>query len=198
MVNQVNYAFATSETMEPFRHLLKPGTPFRWSPILEEKFSEAKEMIVRCVEEGVQHFEVGRPTCLATDWSKRGLGFFLLQKWCSCAERKPGCCKDGWRLVLAGGRFTSPSESRYSPVEGECLAVVDALSKAKHFVLGCPDLLIAVDHKPLLGVINDKPLEEIENPRLLMLKQKTLWYRFTVVHVPGKYHCGPDYMSRMG
>ena len=198
LVNQVNYAFASSETMEPFRHLLKPGTPYRWSPLLEKKFMEAKEMIVKCVEEGVKHFEVGRPTCLATDWSKQGLGFFLLQKWCNCVERKPGCCRDGWKLVLAGGRFTSPSESRYSPVEGECLAVADALNKAKHFVLGCPDLLVAVDHKPLLGVLNDKPLEEIENPRLLALKQKTLWYRFDMVHVPGKSHYGPDYMSRQG
>ena len=76
------------------------------------------------------------------------------------------------------------------------MAVADALAKAKHFVLGCPDLLVAVDHKPLLVVINDRPLEEIKKTRLLALKQKTLWFRFKVVHVQGKYHCGPDYMSR--
>ena len=37
--------------------------------------------------------------------------------------------------------------SRYSPVEGECLAVADSLDKARHFVLGCKDLLVAVDHR---------------------------------------------------
>ena len=41
-------------------------------------------------------------------------------------------------MVLAGGRFTKPAVSRYSPVEGECLAVYDALFKARHFVLGFP------------------------------------------------------------
>ena len=35
------------------------------------------------------------------------------------------------------------AESRYSPVEGECLAVADALHRSKHFVLGCSNLLIA-------------------------------------------------------
>ena len=135
-------------------------------------------------------------TCLATDWSKQGIGFFLMQKWCQCEELHPSCCPDGWRLVLAGGRFTKPAESRYSPVEGELLAVTDALYKARHFVLGCDKLTVAVDHKPLLGIINDKSLADIENPRLLMLKEKTLWFNFKVIHVAGILNSGPDYISR--
>ena len=198
MINQVSYAFAMSETMEPFRHLLRPGTRFTWSPALQECFNKAKEKIVEAVQEGVRHFEIDRPTCLACDWSKAGVGFFLLQKWCKCQGIHPRCCNDGWRLVLAGGRFTSPAESRYSVTEGECLAVVDALHKARHFVLGCPDLIIATDHQPLLGLLNDKSLADIGNPRLLSLKEKTLWFSFRVVYVPGRKHCGPDYMSRHG
>ena len=31
-----------------------------------------------------------------------------------------------------------------------------------------------------------------------MLKEKTLWYNYTVKHVPGRLHNGPDYMSRQG
>ena len=118
MVNQVNFAFALSETMEPFRHLLKPGTPFLWSPTLQDRFEKAKIAIVEAVEHGVQHYEIGRTTCLATDWSKAGLGFFLLQKWCDCKNIHPRCCEGGWRLCLAGGRLTTPAESRYSSVEG--------------------------------------------------------------------------------
>ena len=201
MINQVTYAFSMSTVMEEFRHLLKPDTwasGFKWTKEMEEKFILAKEKIVETVVEGVKHFDTDRWTCLATDWSKEGIGFFLLQKYCSCEEITPNCCNDGWKLVLAGGRFTKPSESRYSPVEGECLAVVDALQKARHFLLGCKRLVIAVDHKPLLGILNDKPLADIQNPRLLMLKEKTLWYNFKVVHVPGERNCGPDYMSRLG
>ena len=99
-------------------------------------------------------------------------------------------------LVLAGGRFTKPAESWYSPVEGELLAVADALYKSRHFVLGCDKLVVAVDHKPLLGLLNDKSLADIENPRLLMLKEKTLWFNFEVMWIAGSKHAGPDYMSR--
>ena len=94
-------------------------------------------------------------------------------------------------MTLAGGRFTSPAESRYSPVEGECLTVVEALHKSKNFVLGCSELLVATDHNPLLGVFR-KPLEEIENPRLLSLVEKTLWFKFTMIHLPGKKNNSPD------
>ena len=200
MVNQVNYAFAMSTHMAAFRHLLRPDTweAFEWNNALKVEFEAAKEKIVEAVETGVKHFELSRPTCLATDWSKQGLGFFLRQKWCDCETIVPDCCPRGWKLVLAGGRFTKPAESRYSPVEGECLAVSDALFKARHFVLGCPNLIVAVDHKPLLGLLNDKSLSDIDNPRLLMLKEKTLWFSFDVIHVPGKINCGPDYMSRQG
>ena len=53
-----------------------------------------------------------------------------------------------------GGRFTSPAESRYSTIEGEALAMMEALQKFKYFVLGCPEFIFATDHKPLLGVVN--------------------------------------------
>ena len=49
-------------------------------------------------------------------------------------------------------RFTSLAESRYSPIEGEALAVTEALQKLKYFVLGCPKLVATTDHKPLVGI----------------------------------------------
>ena len=53
-----------------------------------------------------------------------------------------------------------------------------------------------MDHQPLIGVLSDRSLADIDNPRLLLLKEKTLWFRFLTIYVPGKFHCGPDYMSR--
>ena len=61
---------------------------------------------------------------------------------------------------------------------------------------GCEDLILAVDHKPVLGLLGDKYLEDIENPRLQNLKEKTLRYSFEVVHVPGVMHKGADAASR--
>ena len=44
--------------------------------------------------------------------------------------------------------------------------------------------------------MNDRSLTDITNRRLLNLKEKTLGYRFTVVHVPGRKNLGPDAASR--
>ena len=63
--------------------------------------------------------------------------------------------------------------------------VVNALHKSRYYTQGCGKLVIGVDHKPLLGVLNNKSLESIENPRLQILKQKTLSWRFKIVHLPG-------------
>merc|ERR1712016_23565 len=70
------------------------------------------------------------------------------------------------------------------------------MDKCKYFLLGCESFLLAVDHKPLLGILNNKNLEEVENPRLQRLKEKTLRFNFSIVHVPGRLHKTADATSR--
>ena len=79
-------------------------------------------------------------------------------------------------------------------MEGEALAVVDA--RERHFTLGCSDLIVAVDHKPLLKTFGDRCLNDIPNPRLRNLKEKSLRYRFRVVHIPCLHHAAADAVSR--
>ena len=98
-------------------------------------FEKYKETIMEKVEDGLKRFEMGRQTCLATDFSRKGLGFFLPQQHCQCDLAKD----------------------------------------------------------PILG---DKALDQIQNPRLRGMKEKTLLYKFTSVHVPGSLHFGPDATSR--
>ena len=198
LVNQVSYAFSQAEIMAPFRELLKTkDRKFYWDDMLDQAFEESKRRIVREIEEGVKTFEVNRPTCLSTDFSKTGIGYFLFQKHCNCAtEAGPICGKDHWKLILAGSRFTSDAESRYAPVEGEALALVYGLEACRMFVLGCPELLVTVDHKPLIKIFSDKALEDIKNPRLFSLKERSLMYKFNIKHLPGKLNAAPDCTSR--
>lgn len=196
LINQVSYAFASAERMLPFRDLLKPGKPFTWNSQLDDLFNESKAIIIEEIRHGVEIFDKSKPTCLATDWCKDGLGFWLLQKHCECPTISPICCHSGWKVTLVGSRFTTGAESRYAPIEGEALAVVDALRKARHFVLGCSDLIIATDHKPLLKVFSDRSLEDINNTRLLNLKEKTLQFQFRMMHIPGVRHRAADAVSR--
>ena len=130
------------------------------------------------------------------DWSTSGIGFFLGQKHCACKKIEIGCCKDGWRITLAGSRFLRPSETRFAPVEGEALALVWALEQTKFFTLGCDHLLVGTDHKPLTKLFGDRTLDEISNTRLFRLKQRALPWKFEVQYVPGKLNSFADATSR--
>lgn len=196
LVNQVSYAFSMADCMLPFRELLKAGNTFTWNESLEEAFRKSKKVIINEIETGVRIFDKEKPTCIATDWSKDGLGFWMFQKHCPCINTKPFCCKDGWKITLVGSRFTHPAESRYAPIEGEALAVVDALDKARFFALGCTELIVAVDHKPLLKILGDRCLEDISNSRLRNLKERTLRYRYRMIHIPGVRNRVADAVSR--
>ena len=84
LINQVLYAFASAEGMLPLHELLKPGTPFTWDDELNRVFNESKAVIIAEIENGVRIFDKSKPTCLATDWSKTGIGYWLFQKHCHC------------------------------------------------------------------------------------------------------------------
>ena len=196
LINQVSYAYSLNNELAPFRELLKPKNKFYWDANLQSIFDRSKSNIINSVKDGVKIFDPKRKTGLVTDWSKTGTGFILFQKHCNCSSENITCCKMGWKIVFAGSKFNNKSESRYAPVEGECLAVVQALFKCRHFILGCKDLIVATDHKPLVKVLGDRSLEDIFNPRLLNLKEKTLRYKFKIIHLAGRINTAADAISR--
>ena len=65
------------------------------------------QSIISQIEEGITIFDKTKLTCLATDWSKKGIGYWLQQKHCCCNSSEPLCCADGWKITLTGGRFTN-------------------------------------------------------------------------------------------
>ena len=120
-----------------------------------------------------------------------------MQKHCRCpGQPHLGCCKSGWQTVFCGSRLNSPAESWYHPIEGEVAAAVHGLNKCSQFLLGHPNVLLALDHKPLIKIFGSCNLEDISNPRLFNFKQHSLKFRFTPVHIPGKQHVVPDTFSR--
>ena len=123
LVNQVAYAFAQSGPMAPFRDLLsKKKKDWSWTQELTEIFENSKQKIVDLIKEGVCTFRKDLVTCIATDWSRTGIGFSLCQKHCTCPKNvitgtwSTNCGNGHWKLVMAGSRFTKPAESRYSSV----------------------------------------------------------------------------------
>ena len=195
-VNQVSHYAQFRNYMEPFKKFLSPKTKFEWNSELDSLFANSKELIVEAIKEGVRIFDPTRRTALMSDWSKTGIGFWLLQKHCKCPKQSPGCCQDGWRITLAGSRFLSSAERNYAPVEGEALSVAWALEQTRYFTMGCNDLLVVVDHKPLIKLLGDRRLDEIANPRLFRIKQRTLMWQFQIEYQPGIKNNFADAVSR--
>ena len=65
------------------------------------------------------------------------------------------------------------------------------------FTLGCPNLLVTVDHEPLISILGDKGLADIPNPRLYRFKERCLRFRFRIQYLPGKHNNTLDCMSRV-
>ena len=62
--------------------------------------------------------------------------------------------------------------------------------------MGCDDLLVVVDHKPLVKLLGNRRLDEIVNPRLFRIKQRTLMWRFQIKYQPGVQNYVADAVSR--
>lgn len=197
LVTQVSHYAQLRDMMSPFRKFLSPKEQFIWTDELDDIFQQSKMRIVEAIREGVKIFDINRHTCLRTDWSKEGIGYLLAQKHCGCDPNLSfGCCPDGWMITLAGSRFLSSAEKNYAAVEGEALAVAWALEQTRYFTMGCNNLRIIVDHKPLTKIFGDRRLDEIDNPRLFRLKRRTLRWRFEIEYQRGATNPFADAMSR--
>jgi hypothetical protein len=72
--------------------------------------------------------------------SRQGLGFVLQQK-----------AGELWVLIQAGSRFLSDTETLYSVIELELLAVSWAITKYKIFLAILPHFSVVTDHHPLIS-----------------------------------------------
>ena len=143
-----------SDAIKPLRSLMKPKNAFLWTPLQDNAFNEVKRIL--CSPPFLAPFDLKLPTTLQTDASRlKGLGFVLLQRH-----------GDNWKLTQAGSRFTTDIESRYANVELELLAVVWAVKKCNVYLQGLPSFDIVLDHKPLESILNNQPLDMIDNPRI--------------------------------
>jgi hypothetical protein len=121
-----------------------------------------------------------------TDASRTGIGFCLVQT--EVGSKIP-------LLIMAGSRFLSPAEKNYAVVELELLAIQRAIEKCRLYLAGT-DFTVITDHQPLLGILNRKNLDAINNVRIQRLMAKLLGYSFRVEWIPGKNHHMTDSLSR--
>ena len=86
--------------------------------------------------------EFHKPITLCTDASSHGLGAVLEQNG---------------HAIAYYSRSLKISEKNYSVVEQECLAIVEALKRFRHYLQG-RKFQIFTDHKPLEWLANQKSI----------------------------------------
>jgi hypothetical protein len=105
----------------------------------------------------LRRFDATLPIQVLTDASRTGIGFCLVQT--DESSKIP-------LLIMAGSRFLSPAEKNYTVVELELLAIQWAVEKCRLYLAGA-DFTVVTDHQPLLGIINNKNLDAINNTRIV-------------------------------
>ena len=119
-------------------------------------------------ESCLSYYHPQKKTVLEIDASQKGLGACLLQ------DNKP---------VAFASKTLTPTQSAYSNIERETLAIVNGVTKFHTYLFGKPFVIIT-DHKPLL-MIHNKPLKSAP-PRLQRLLVKIQGHDFQLVYRPGK------------
>jgi len=122
-----------------------------------------------------------RPFQLHTDWSMLGIGAVLTQK-----------DNDGKEYVIAyASRSNNDAEAKYSSYEGECLAVVWAVTHFRPYLYG-QSFTLVTDHQPLKWLMeSDKLTGKLARWALLLQE-----YDFEVVHKAGLQNLDADGLSR--
>ena len=99
------------------------------------------------------------------------------------------------KVIQCGSRALTKAESNWAAIEVECLAIQWAIQHCSFYLKGIQAFEVITDHHPLLGTFA-KPLSQIDNPRLVRLREKIIGYSFTVSWIPGRLNEMVDTLSR--
>ena len=169
-----------SSRCEPLRRLTRDKLKFEWTQEQQTAFVDLKDAITSAPV--LVPFYPDRQTLVICDGSPTGLGAGLFQK-----------TQHGYQPVHYVNRTLTDTESRYSQIEREALAVEFATSRLQMYLIGGKQFQIAADHKPLLPLFNNPQAKLPPRIERIILQMQNL--DFSMIHIPGKENV-TDYMSR--
>jgi hypothetical protein len=167
-----------SSIVAPLCRLTKKKIKFAWSDECETAFRNLRERLITAPILSCPDFD--RQFVLQCDASAYGIGAVLSQKF-----------DDGERAICYLSRSLTRQERNYSTTERECLAVIWAVEKLRHYLEGV-HFVVVTDHHSLLW------LNRLKDPqgRLARWALRLQPYDFELVHRKGKDHVIPDMLSR--
>lgn len=159
--------------------LLKTDEPFLWTDEREASFQELKSCLTNPPILAVPDPSI--PYEIHTDASDRGLGAVLIQR------------KNNQPYVIAfASRSLSKHEKQYPITQKECLALIWAVEKWKHYIVGNGTTTCITDHSSLLWLANLKA----PTNRLARWVCRLSEFDLKIIHKKGKFNFVPDCLSR--
>lgn len=167
-----------SEIMSPLTKLTQKNTRFIWTSDCEKSFQAIKHQLTTAPI--LTRPDFSKPFILQTDASAHGIGAVLTQKF-----------DEEENVICFLSRSLSKQERNYSTTERECLAVIWAVEKLRHYLEGT-EFTVITDHASLLW------LHKLKDPtgRLARWAVRLQPFNFKIVHRKGRENIVPDFLSR--
>ena len=165
-----------SSVLQPLLELTRKDIEFCWDSDHDKAFQQVKALVVNASV--LKYFDPVKSLVIQCDASAKGLGAVMLQ--------------DGFPIAY-GSRTLTNTETRYSVMEKEMLAIVFALEKWHQYTYG-RSVIVQSDHKPL-ETITKKPLDQAPR-RLQLMLLRALAYDVTVQYLKGDKMMLADTLSR--
>ena len=105
-------------------------------------------------------------------------------------------CQDE-RPIAFFSRTLSTSERNHSAVEKEAYAIVEALRRWKHFLLGRQFKLIT-DQRSVAFMFDGKQMGKVKNEKIMRWRLELSAYSYDIVYRPGTQNVSADTLSRSG
>ena len=156
--------------------LTKKTSEFIWGPEHQSAVEQIKQLIT--APKALQYFDSTVPVTIQVDASQRGLGAVLLQ------ANGP---------VEFASKLLTETESRYSNIEREMLAVLFGLEKVHYYAYGRP--VVVTDHKHLEAIYKKHLARAL--PRIARMILRIQNYDVQIMYVPGKDIPVADALSRI-
>ena len=170
-----NYA----EMMAPLSDLLKKKNPWVWGDLQETAFQKIKKAFLKSAT--LAFPDPTKPYIIHCDASDFATGATLSQE-----------SETGLRLVAARSKKLNPAERNYPAHEKELLALIQALTQWRHYLLGA-DVQVYTDSSYLKYL----PTRDLGIPGRHSRWMSLLGhYNVTIHHIPGTTNTAADALSR--
>ena len=185
MVTYLNrFSTKLADLTSPLRELTKKHVHFSWEPHHQQALDRIKQELRTSKLISYYDPDPRTPTILQCDASKTGIGAWLRQSDSQGNEH----------IVAMASRSLTETESRYSNIERECLAVTYGLEKFEYYLLG-RNVTVETDHSPLEQIFK-KNINEAPG-RLQRLLLRCLRFDVNVQYKPGRSIAVADALSRV-